>query len=243
MKPFSGDFFFTVQSLSCFEFCPIKFKRIYIDGVRWDSPVGDGDGSMEKGREFHLAARRYFSGIEPCVCGEGEAAREVGCWIGALKNEFPISAEWDYRPEFKLRLVSGIRRLEANLDLLLLKRDTAEIWDWKTHPAAGQKAGRDYAGSLQTMVYLYVVSQQLPLLTGRSADGVRAVMKYWQPEPPGTVAEIPAEDGVAEKFGKSLEEKIKNIYSYKWESFERRLYLRQCGNCEFNRLCGLEFGS
>jgi len=51
----------------------------------------------------------------------------------ALESYFPKTDDALYLPEYKLRMAKGTLRLEANFDLLVIKKDGIEIWDWKTH--------------------------------------------------------------------------------------------------------------
>ena len=49
-------------------------------------------------------------------------------------------------------------RLEANIDLIIIKKDgTVEIFDWKTN--ANPTNSKKYISSLQTSVYMFVLKK------------------------------------------------------------------------------------
>ena len=146
-------FLFTQNSLSTFRKCPLKFKKKYIDNIKWE--IFKEDESRKLGNDFHMLAYRYFSGI----CGEYldyDEDEKLKIWFERLKQTFPIKKEYRYLPEYKIRLSEGDERLEANYDLIIVKDNSIEIWDWKTRELDRQV---DYIDSIQTKVYIYLLKR------------------------------------------------------------------------------------
>ena len=61
-------FYFTQNSLSTFVNCPYRFKKKYIDNVKWQQDESDkAQEKVDFGLDFHKLAERYFKGIPfPC---------------------------------------------------------------------------------------------------------------------------------------------------------------------------------
>lgn len=235
MKFNDSDFFYTASSISAFESCPLKFKYKYIEGFEWDDENDESDGrKMGAGREFHLAARRCFLGAD---CPAEFSDANVSKWISNLKESFQVPKDATILPECKLRLVRGNFRLEANIDLLVIREGRIDIWDWKTGAGKSAGAAARLKDSLQSMVYLVVAGKQLYEITGRNITDTEVVMSYWQPEPPGTIAEIRLEERLLEKYFISLTEKINRIRKYDWNSFDRNVFLERCSSCRYLPIC------
>lgn len=238
-------FIFTQQSLSTFESCPLRFKKRYLEGLKWNSfPDVEVKKRLEKGRNFHLLALRYFMGLDPGLDEQTEEFHELNGWLSNLKKNFELRQDCRYLPEYKLRLNTGFFILEANFDLIIVKKDSVEIWDWKTHgkkQGGGNTADRNPTDeSLQTMVYLFVLKERLSYVTGRPAQDDRMDMYYWQPEPPGITAAVAYNHRLHEQFEEKLKGRVKNILEYDYSCFDKNLYRRHCRFCEFNGFCNKE---
>ena len=239
----SQQFFHTQQSLSTFESCPLKFRKRYMEGLKWDNPDLESKEAVERGSSFHLLARRYFSGID---IGLNENARDYEIlkkWTDNLKHFFEMRTDTTYLPEYTLRTGMHGFRLEANFDLLIIRNGKIEIWDWKTqnnNQGEGIKnAGGKFEKSLQTCVYLYTLKEQASVITGGSADYEAISMHYWQPDPPGVIVKICYNRQMHERFDILLHQKMLNIENFDWASFDKSLYARHCRYCEFNWYCNM----
>lgn len=242
---FEEYFLFTQHSLTTFDNCPLKFRKRYLEGLKWDSfPSEKVKRSLERGNDFHLLAQRYFMGIPTGLVEDRENSKELEQWMESLRRSFPLEPFNRYLPEYKLRMVRGTLKLEANFDLVLLKGDKVEIWDWKTHGGEIKKNLRKLknrlTNSLQTMVYLFVLREQLPMIWDREAESDRIRMCYWQPQAPHIIAEINYSNEMHESFRQILEEKTKKILNYRYSSFDKNMYRNHCRYCEFNWFCNNE---
>lgn len=238
-------FLFTQHSLSTFESCPLKFKKRYLENLKWDSfPDENVKRRLEMGNDFHLLANRYFLGVDDGLDGLEDKDEDLQRWLESLKRSFSIMPHYRYYPEYKIRMADSALRLEANYDLILVKGDTIEIWDWKTHSGntgslnTGNK--KRYGESLQTMVYMFVLKEQARLVMGREIDCESISMYYWQPEPPHIIDEIRYSGERHRRAGSLIKDKIERIAGYDYSGFDKTLYMKHCKCCEFNWFCNNE---
>lgn len=235
-------FLFTQYSLNTFDTCPLRFKRRYVDNLRWKDTVDEDEKKrLEMGNHFHLLARRYFMGID---CGLEEEADEydtLNSWLRALKKDFKLQPGVRYLPEYRLRMMDKTLRLEANFDLIIVDEKGIQIWDWKTHGGKTLnirgRAAKKFENSLQTMVYLYVLKEQSELVVGKEIECERISMHYWQPDSSGVLAEMKYSRQLHRKFEGIISQKIKTILEYDYSSFNYLNYVKHCKKCEFKWLC------
>lgn len=239
---FADHFFYTQYSLSTFDNCPLKFKKRYLENLKWNSiPEPDIKKRLETGNDFHLLAYRYFMDIEQ---GLDAVSEELGTWLDNLKKNFKIRQDYIYLPEHKLRMSHASLKLEANFDLLIVKENSIEIWDWKTH---GNNIGNNKINtsinlgeSLQTIVYLFVLKELSSLVAGKELECERITMYYWQPNPPRIQVGINYSEQLHEQFRHILEGKINKISKCDYNNFDKELYRKHCKFCEFNWCCNSE---
>ena len=151
-------FYFTQNSLSTFVNCPYRFKKKYIDNVKWQQDESDeAQEKVDFGLDFHKLAERYFKGIPVYEESFVDNKELYNAYIN-LKEEFKIDENNQYYPEYTMRFSDGFMRLEANIDLIIIKKDgTVEIFDWKTN--ANLSNAKKYVTSLQTAVYMFALKK------------------------------------------------------------------------------------
>jgi hypothetical protein len=241
----SAQFFHTQQSLSTFGNCPLKFRKRYMEGLKWDNPDLESKAAVERGSSFHLLARRYFLGIDIGLNENSNDYAILKKLTDNLKRFFELRPDTIYLPEYTLRTGMEGFRLEANFDLVVVRNSKIEIWDWKTqnsNQGEGIKnIGRKFEKSLQTSVYLYTLMEQAAVITGEPQDYEDISMHYWQPDPPCVIAEICYNKQMHERFGILLHKKIKDIENIDWHLFDKSLYAKHCRFCEFNWYCNSTF--
>lgn len=239
---FSTNFFvFTQQSLATFTNCPLKFKKRYNDHLKWDNyPEETIKKRIERGNDFHLLAQRYFLGIDIGLLEEKEEHLELKSWINNLKSKFSITSDNQYLPEYKLRMNSSFIKLEANFDLLIVKNNEIQIWDWKTHSGSLRRnklLKNQLIDSLQTKVYLFMLKENARLVFGKEIPSQNISMYYWQPDPAEIIGSIQYNDAMHENFREVIKSKIMNILEYDYSMFNKELYRKHCKFCEFNWFC------
>ncbi len=225
-------FYFTQNSLSTFKSCPFRFKKKYIDNVKWqDEENTNLKEHAEFGTDFHKVAQRYFMGVS--VYEESfKDNTELYNAFSNLKEYFPIRSEFKYYPEYTIRYSDGNVRLEANIDLIIEKEDEIEIWDWKTN---AKSDGSKYADSLQTQIYMLVLKKCCKKIFNKEFSSLK--MAYFSPEKKEGIAVITYSDEKYKKDEKDITNLIEKVYNFEWEKFDRSNYIKQCRFCEFSLFC------
>ena len=237
------QFCYTQQSLDTFVKCPLKFKKRYIEGLRWDSMPGEEAITLlERGNSFHLLACRYFSGIPYGIYDTTKDSELLSKWVRNLESCFEKRPEAVYLPEYRLRTQLKGFRLEANFDLITIQEGKVTVWDWKTHTTKANDTDaasfkKKLEKSLQTMVYLYVLGEQSSISGLTISADTPVSMKYWQPDPPRTIAEINHDSTTHESFRNHLSNLLEKVSDYNYAEFDKALYNKHCRYCEFNWYC------
>lgn len=239
---FVDYFLYTQYSLATFDRCPLKFKKRYLDNLKWDStPSKDSREKIKRGMEFHLLANRYFMDIDDGLNKVQQPPTELTGWMNNLKRHFPLDDNNIYLPEYKIRMANDELKLEANIDLIVVKPEKLEIWDWKTHGADSKFNETTYKNklinSLQTMVYMFVVKEQINIITDKDFESKDITMYYWQPEPAGIICSIGYSDKMHEQFRQKLRRKMSVIEGYDFLGFNKEQFANHCRYCEFNWFC------
>jgi len=224
-------FLFTQNSLSTFRKCPLKFKKKYIDNIKWE--IFKEDASRKLGNDFHMLAYRYFSGISDEYLDYDEDER-MKIWFERLKNAFPIKDNYRYLPEYKIRLSDVEERLEANYDLIIVKENAIEIWDWKTRELDRQV---DYIDSIQTKVYMYLLKRCVKDIFNMDIDYENIKMTYWTPEPGCEIDKLVYSKEKYDNDKRYILKLLDEIYNYDYTKFNKQNYAKQCRYCEFDSFC------
>jgi len=240
----AADFVFTQQSIKTFETCPMKFKRIYIDGYKWQPLLNEDERDrIERGNDFHLAAHRYFLNIDTGVDVKEENS-DLPLWLDSLKQRFCMDGSKKYLSEYKLRFIGNGLRLEANYDLIIIDNSTMEIWDWKTGGEENNDKksalSRMYKGSLQTMVYMLVLKENAKFLAGRDVSSEEISMNYWRPYPAEVLARIEYSNELHAMYTDALKSKTEAIKNFDYDCFDSSIYDKNCKYCEYEWLCQSE---
>ena len=232
-------FYFTQNSLSTFVNCPYRFKKKYIDNVKWQQDESDkAQEKVDFGLDFHKLAERYFKGIP--VYEESFADNEelYNAYIN-LKEEFKIDENNQYYPEYTIRFSDGFIRLEANIDLIIIKKDgTVEIFDWKTN--ANLSNAKKYVTSLQTAVYMFALKKCMKDIFQIDVECDNIKMVYFSPERKTKIAEIKYSEEMFKSDEKKIGDLINKVYNYDYSSFDNEEFSKQCKYCEFINFCNSE---
>jgi len=151
-----------------------------------------------------------------------------------LTQAFPINKNYRYLPEYKIRLSDEDERLEANYDLIIIKDNTIEIWDWKTRALDRQV---DYIDSIQTKVYMYLLKRCAKDIFNIDVDYENIKMTYWTPEPGCEIDKLVYSKEKYDDDKRYILNLLDEIYNYDYTKFCKQHYAKQCKFCEFDSFC------
>ncbi|MFW5984782.1 MAG: PD-(D/E)XK nuclease family protein [Halanaerobiaceae bacterium] len=234
------DFYFSQHALKLFEQCPLKFRYRYVDGLyrfRELEQSVEQKKLLERGKKFHLLARRYYE--RGYVQKEGLGDHRLKKWFKRLRRFLPYQEGKLFFPEHELRINLPRVRLLAKYDLVYWGPDSDKLvlYDWKTNkkPLDRNKLRDD----LQTVVYLLVMARAVNEYFNLDRKFLPEDIKliYWNPRF--------AQDSVSlnyskERFAKdkkrifTLVERIKGL---SYEDFARYAKKENCRFCQFVFLC------
>lgn len=237
---FDKHFLYTQHSLSTYIKCPLKFKKRYIENLKWDTTSSESiNKSLTMGQDFHLIAQRYFLGIKQDDNLDNDKYNEVYLWYNNLKNFFKLEEDCKYYPEYKIRLITDKYRLEANMDLMVIKENEVEIWDFKTNSNKNPKIDykKRYISSLQTKVYLFVLRETLEKLFHKDVPTSNIKMHYYTPIDNEIIVSIEYDNYKHQSNKESIIKLMEQIKNYNYSDFNKELYIDTCKFCEFNWYC------
>ncbi|MBC2581057.1 PD-(D/E)XK nuclease family protein [Clostridium sp. DJ247] len=233
-------FYYSQNSLNTFYKCPLKFKLKYIDNMSWrnDSPMDRGyNEGIKLGLDFHLMCERYFSDIPLGNCVDNSVILN---WVKALKDRFILQKDYIYLPEYEIKMKKKSIRLQAKYDLIIITPEgRVEIWDWKTENR--KLSLKEMEQRFQTMVYMYVLKEEIKNLFNIDIIAENIKMFFWQPLYADDIIAISysGEKHTANEIG--IEMIIKTIDNYNFlKDFNKTLYYKNCRFCEFNYFCNNE---
>ncbi len=234
-----NELFFSQLSLSVYEKCPLKFRRRYLDGLYWPVDWSENlkqKNIIEKGRDFHLLAQRYYQRGEDIE--EDFIEKDLLEWFDQLKKFRPYNKRDDFYPEHELRINRANKKLVAKYDLLYINRSNNSliIYDWKTNKKRFEN--HKLEDNLQTRVYLYVLAEAgLRYFPVNDLDLDKISIIYWNPRYPKQVKKINYNKTQFNKDKKFLENKVKEIKNLSYEDFKAVSNKKTCKYCEYRPIC------
>jgi len=233
-------------ALRLFTECPLRFRRRYVDGLSLGGVPDDPAEAraLRLGEQFHLMARRYFTGLDPGTLGDPADRAELTDWLGRLQRYLPLNPGRAYYPELELRLCEpdpapgGVPlRLVAKFDLLVVEPDgRATIYDWKTLRVMPPR--ERLAAAFQTVVYRYVLCAAGGAYTpGGRFDPDRVAMVYWNPLGGGREERLPYSRAQFAADDERLRRLTAAIRTAPPDGFLPTGDGRICARCEYRPLC------
>lgn len=236
-------FIYSQNSINTYKSCPTKFKYKYIDKINWkhdDIESREYYDSLKVGSEFHLLCERYFSNI-PLGLNEYTNPK-FKQWIDKIKKLFPMDKEEDkiYLPEYEVRLNLNKNIITAKYDLIIIDKDSIEIWDWKTENVRLEH--KKVKDRIQTIVYMFLAKEAVCKIFNLNIAENNIKMKYYQPQ----YDDVPIEIGYSEKQHElnkiNINRYIDMINNTSYEKnddykYELTKNEKHCKFCEFNKLC------
>lgn len=226
-------FIYSQNSLNTFKSCPLKFKYKYIDNINWkfdNIESRDYYEGLKSGSEFHLLCERYFKNIP---IGES-INREFLLWLDKIKSKIKIDISKIYLPEYEARMKINNNYLTAKYDLVIIDKESIEIWDWKTE---SQKSSyKNIENRVQTIVYMYIAKEVISKIYDMDIPTKNIKMKYLRLKIDDEPITINYSDEKHIKNKALIENNLKKI-----SDLDFNLHIpknkNHCKYCEFNKLC------
>ena len=231
-----NNFIYSQNSINTYKSCPLKFKYKYIDKINWrQDDIGSREyyESLVVGSEFHLLCERYFSNI-PLGINENTNPKFIK-WIEKIKKLLPMCSEsrhMIYLPEYEIRYSIDGNVITAKYDLIIIKDNAIEIWDWKT-----ENKKVDYKNAqnrIQTIVYMLLAKEVIPKLYNIDVDFKNISMKYYQPEFEDEPITISYSEEIHNSYKNRIIDYINRIKESKYLTSKNT---NHCKYCDFNKLC------
>lgn len=147
--------------------CPRKFQYVYLDQI--GGIATESQQQFVWGNQFHQLMQQQDLGLPLLLALEPELTHCVAALQTAAPHLFDDSL--NHQSEYRLSLPLENHTLVVVYDRLVLGRDHAVIYDWKTH--ARPLSMRQLSESWQTRLYLYLLAE----VGHYSPDVLR--MEYW----------------------------------------------------------------
>lgn len=228
-------FYYSQNSINTFIRCPLKFRLKYLENLSWkrqDSIGGDYYENIKQGLDFHLICERYFEGIPMEELDDDDLIKKVN----SLKSTFKIDKRKRYLVEYEVKMTKGVIRLQAKYDLVIVTPDKKiQIWDWKTENR--KLSIKEMRRRIQTLVYMYVLAENVENIFGFECKPEDITMNFWQPQYENNIITVEYSKKAHIENEEYLGRIIKNINSYDFYNFNAKFYSSRCKFCEFNYLC------
>lgn len=232
------EFYYSQNSINTFKSCPLKFKYKYIDNINWkydEIESREYYDNLKMGSDFHLVCERYFSEIPLGIEGNYEYDK-FNIWLDKIKKLIPINKDYIYLPEYEIRYNKNSIKLQAKYDLIIIKYNEVEIWDWKTE--ARKLTYKNVEGRTQTILYMFLLKESLKDIFDIDIPCKNITMNYYQPEYEDKQIVIKYNNDSHETYGRKIKLFVDTIRhsDYNVNSLELK-NSNHCKYCEFNKLC------
>lgn len=233
MDSISENFIYSQNSINTYKSCPTKFKYKYIENINWrndDLESREYYDSLIIGSEFHLICERYFSNIPLGI--DKSINKDYYNWLEKIKKLLPIEDSGNiYLPEYEVRLKIENNIISAKYDLVVIKGNNIEIWDWKTE---NKKVDyKNFENRIQTKVYMYIAKEVIPKIHNIDCNFENLSMKYYQPQHEDEPVTIRYNED-SHNFNKNIIKKYINFIKNNEYDIKNE---QHCKYCEFNKLC------
>lgn len=230
----------SAMALRTYLSCPLRFRYRYLDNLYWSRQWGSApeeQKALERGQNFHLMARRYYSGVDPAQVADPVEQSELESWIQLLAGFLPRTADRAFHPELELRLNRPDLRLMAKFDLVVVDPDgRATIFDWKTEKRMPRKSYLLKAP--QTLVYRYMLCAAGGQYSPRGRFKPEEIeMIYWNPLYPSRWERLPYSEAQFQKDEEYLRSLTAQILRTPREAFLATSEMNICRHCEYQMIC------
>ena len=239
MQPLQ-DRHLSAMALNTFMICPLRFRYRYLDNLYWSRQWGgspEDRKAIEKGQNFHLMARRYYSGLEPAKVADPLEQTELESWLQLMAGFLPRTFDRQFYPELELRLNRPDLKLMAKFDLVAVDPDgRATIFDWKTEKKQPNKTYLQK--SAQTLVYRYMLCEAGGQYSPKGRFKPDEIsMIYWNPLYPHRWTRLEYSEAQFQKDQQHLRNMVAQILKTPREMFLATADEGACRRCEYQMIC------
>ena len=166
-------------------------------------------------------------------------SEEFQLWMQKIKDTIKIDSSKIYLPEYEARIKIKNNYLTAKYDLVIIDKDSIEIWDWKTE---SQKTSyKNIESRMQTIVYMYLAKEVIQKIYNMDIPIENISMNYYQPGLENNIITINYNKKLHEENKLKILNLINNIESTDFNNdIKINKNLNHCIYCEFNKLCNSE---
>ncbi len=233
--------------LDTFLTCRRRFQLRYLDQLAWPAAPDDPAQQLarRRGERFHRLLERHFLGLEDSAGrGPTESASddpELNLWWETYRRSGPRLPPGRRFAEFTLTVPLGRHFLTGRFDLLVVGKEGAHVFDWKTEREPRLRAALE--ADTQTRVYLALVAEGGPALnpTGAPIDAELVRLTYWYVRRPEAAVTLTysrqAHEANREWLVRQLDALAAqvDVASPIWPLTEDH---EACARCQFRLLCG-----
>lgn len=240
-------FRFSQNNLGDFLACNHRFYQRHLAQQPWPATDMASAQALELERRaragiaLHRWIERYWlNAIDPATDAPDGNDDIHGLWSRFINTDFSFLPA-QRNPELPLSCELGARRLYARYDLLAIEPGRAVIVDWKS---ARNTAYQNWAGRLQTRVYLFVLAEAgAPYHDGIDLTPEQCEMRYWlanADEPWVTVRYSQQEHEASREYFAQLAGDISRRTHI--DQFPMTDDLQQCAACGYRTFCKRDAG-
>ncbi len=216
--------------------CRRRFELRYQRRLSWPiAPLDEKTAvAQRRGQQYHYMLQRYF--LELPVGDQELSDPALSRWWERFKQQGPPLSQGKRLPEFSITIPLGAFMLTGRFDLILLRDERLQIFDWKTD--ARPPSEIDLRENLQTRLYLALAVEGSSVLNAR-IEPEHVSLTYWYVREPQATVTIPYNQKFHDENWAYLNELAADIEQQIVEDEPQPLTedLTQCERCAYQVYC------
>lgn len=202
--------------LNTLETCPLQFQKTYLEQL--DSPLSvEIQDKLAWGNRFHLLMQQQELGLNIAALlePEDELSKAIKALNKTIAQNYAKNPPIWREAEHLRTLAWKNYLLKVVYDLVIFRKNSAEIIDWKTYLKPTEPT--QLAKNWQTRLYLYVLAET------SNYQPQQISLTYWFVKLPQTPEKLTFtyNDSLHQKTKQDLRNLLNNLNFY-WESFVKQ---------------------
>jgi CRISPR/Cas system-associated exonuclease Cas4 (RecB family) len=235
-------FTFSQSSLQDYADCPRRFQLRYLERLTWPAietePTLENERRQQAGQHFHRMAQQALIGIPLEKLEKLANTPELQKWWQNFSAAYPeIVRGAKLYPEQTLSAPLGGYRITAKFDLVVVRENSAILYDWKTY----HKRPRNefLAIRWQTRVYRWLLAAAGKQLNNAQPFAPEQIeMRYWFTDFPEDPARLRYDSAQFKRDQDGLEKIIAEIsQSLEFPKVAESETTRACLFCTYRSYC------